>query len=110
MGYKENIEANGFRACVKCGETKAVDGFYARNGRVDTVCKNCKKAAQKAVYQSKADKKGTERLGAILNWLIREETEQVRNAVERLRAFNDEAERTPPGTYPVAEEVTPEEG
>lgn len=44
------------QGCRKCGETKALTEFYAaKTGRIDTVCKECRKAGVRANRASKLD-------------------------------------------------------
>jgi hypothetical protein len=96
--YEPEIAAT-LKECVKCAKTLPVESFYFRDGRPDTVCKECKKEGQRLNYQSKVAKKGTEKLAAILNFLIREDIERMDRVIGRLDAFIEECEQTPPNTY-----------
>lgn len=72
------------RICSECGEAKAPSAFYAKGERLDTRCKDCKKAYRRSTYQSKATDRAYETVCKVLDIVIAHETEKLRRYSERL--------------------------
>ena len=44
---------DGYKACVRCQEHKALGDFYSKGDRVDSRCKDCAKETKRKRYQEK---------------------------------------------------------